>query len=409
MNSRIELYELAARAREAVRGNAYIMAVIAAILLALVIAIGGGGATRLSSARAEAASSAMAMTFTAPSAAVDAALDRAFRRQLAKSYREIASDAAGAARYALAKKFEQLAEDAQRIGVWVPQKPESIPDPIQRANVLDMRKTFGRYLELGMRKRSPVETAQAHAAFDCVVRASLSEGDATVRALCVERFRLALEQAKIFSHSVSHADSSAPKRRTFVFAKAIKPQVAPTSPAGARAGLLTRAEIETGAIAPSATPIAAVAASTSTKTEPDHAKRTAPRGLRRRRGKADFAVYFAPGSARLSIDSKTTLGRALRLAVGHARRGRRVKILLVGHSDKTGDAAANLRLSKARARAARRRLVARRIRTIASRKIRSRIVIRYRALGETAPAYRRGDGFDAAANRRVEVFVLPRR
>jgi outer membrane protein OmpA-like peptidoglycan-associated protein len=103
-----------------------------------------------------------------------------------------------------------------------------------------------------------------------------------------------------------------------------------------------------------------------------------------------LVLYFASGSNALSAESKATLDQASRLY----RDGKPIVMVVSGSSDSVGNAAANLKLSQARADAVLQGLIARGI--PAER-------FQVLAKGETEPAIQTAKGVAEPRNRRVEI------
>lgn len=108
-----------------------------------------------------------------------------------------------------------------------------------------------------------------------------------------------------------------------------------------------------------------------------------------------YILYFPEGSTTFNPESIATRDALLAEV---ARRGAGVDVQIEGHTDRVGDAADNIRLSKARAQAALALLV-----PLGLRDNITRVVGR----GETTPVpgHATADGVEDPINRRVEVVV----
>ncbi len=110
---------------------------------------------------------------------------------------------------------------------------------------------------------------------------------------------------------------------------------------------------------------------------------------------ATYILYFPEGSTSFNAESIPTRDALLAEV---ARRGAGVDVQIEGHTDRVGDAADNIRLSRARAQAALALLV-----PLGLRDNITRVVGR----GEAAPVpgHATADGVEDPINRRVEVVV----
>ncbi len=110
---------------------------------------------------------------------------------------------------------------------------------------------------------------------------------------------------------------------------------------------------------------------------------------------ARFILYFPEGSTNITAESIPTRDA---LFAEVKRRGRGVAVQIEGHTDRVGDAADNVRLSKLRADAARDMLVGLGLDTDIARTV---------GRGERAPlpGHATADNIEDPANRRVEVVV----
>lgn len=106
---------------------------------------------------------------------------------------------------------------------------------------------------------------------------------------------------------------------------------------------------------------------------------------------APLMVFFDSGKAELRSEWEPVLGQAVeRLGSGG--------LLLIGHSDRSGSSAGNLRVSRARAELIADALVARGVE-------RTRIMVTAR--GESEPLVPTADGVREIQNRRVDILVQP--
>lgn len=110
---------------------------------------------------------------------------------------------------------------------------------------------------------------------------------------------------------------------------------------------------------------------------------------------ARFILYFPEGSTNITAESVPTRDA---MFAEVKRRGAGVTVQIEGHTDRVGDAADNVRLSKQRADAARDLLVALGLDTTITRTV---------GRGERAPlaGHVTADNIEDPANRRVEVVV----
>jgi len=105
-----------------------------------------------------------------------------------------------------------------------------------------------------------------------------------------------------------------------------------------------------------------------------------------------FTLYFKAGSTELTAESRIALFNA----IFDAQQRSGAEIVIVGHTDATGSAAGNDRLSQRRAEV---------VHTLLSERGFSRAIVDVRALGEREPAVPT-DGYGAEPrNRRVEIIV----
>ena len=105
-----------------------------------------------------------------------------------------------------------------------------------------------------------------------------------------------------------------------------------------------------------------------------------------------FTLYFKSGSTELTAESRIALFNA----IFDAQQRSGAEIAIVGHTDTTGSAAGNDRLSKRRAEA---------VHTLLSERGFTRAIVDVRALGDREPAVPTGDFVDEPRNRRVEIIV----
>ena len=106
-----------------------------------------------------------------------------------------------------------------------------------------------------------------------------------------------------------------------------------------------------------------------------------------------FIIFFDGGSKTIDRRASEILDN---VAAVHRSCGG--KILLLGHSDKRGDAEANLRLSRLRAEGVRAHLISGRV---------PAALIELHAHGETRPLIETADGVAERQNRRVEIIFGP--
>lgn len=125
--------------------------------------------------------------------------------------------------------------------------------------------------------------------------------------------------------------------------------------------------------------------------ESPEAVQTCPGGFALSAGEpCPFLVFFDSSEAEISRDSSAVLERLL----AEWRRGGFTRVRLVGHSDRSGPAVANLRMSRDRAEAIRDWLLAQGMPATA---------LQVQALGERQPIIPTEDGVREPQNRRVEV------
>jgi OOP family OmpA-OmpF porin len=107
-----------------------------------------------------------------------------------------------------------------------------------------------------------------------------------------------------------------------------------------------------------------------------------------------FIVFFEKGSVGLTARTALVLDNAVRASRAVPYR----EVILYGHTDRSGDAEANLALSRRRAEAVRDALLARGMQVE---------TISIEVHGETRPLVETADGVDEPQNRRVEIVVIP--
>ncbi len=113
-------------------------------------------------------------------------------------------------------------------------------------------------------------------------------------------------------------------------------------------------------------------------------------------GMIDIRIEFASGSARLAANAQNQLAEIAR-ALKSPKLAER-KILITGHTDAVGSAAANLKLSQKRARSVRQALVKL---GIAPTRLETR------GLGESQPIADNRSAAGRARNRRVTLSLIP--
>lgn len=105
-----------------------------------------------------------------------------------------------------------------------------------------------------------------------------------------------------------------------------------------------------------------------------------------------FTLYFKAGSTELTAESRIALFNA----IFDAQQRSGAEIAIVGHTDTTGSAAGNDRLSQRRAEA---------VHALLSERGFTRSIVDVRALGEREPAVPTGNYVSEPRNRRVEIIV----
>ncbi len=105
-----------------------------------------------------------------------------------------------------------------------------------------------------------------------------------------------------------------------------------------------------------------------------------------------FTLYFKVGSTELTAESRIALFNA----IFDAQQRSGAEIAIVGHTDTTGTAAGNDRLSQRRAEA---------VHALLSERGFTRAIVDVRALGEREPAVPTGNYVAEPRNRRVEIIV----
>ncbi len=105
-----------------------------------------------------------------------------------------------------------------------------------------------------------------------------------------------------------------------------------------------------------------------------------------------FTLYFKAGSTELTAESRIALFNA----IFDAQQRSGAEIAIVGHTDATGTAAGNDRLSQRRAEA---------VHALLSERGFTRAIVDVRALGEREPAVPTGNYVAEPRNRRVEIIV----
>jgi OOP family OmpA-OmpF porin len=103
-----------------------------------------------------------------------------------------------------------------------------------------------------------------------------------------------------------------------------------------------------------------------------------------------YMVFFDWGKPDLNRDAEATLEEVATVYV----QTRPSRVLVIGHSDRSGPGAANLRASRRRAEAVRDHLADRGV---------PRVVMTVEALGESQPIVATEDGVREGQNRRVEI------
>lgn len=314
-------------------------------------------------------------------------------------YRRLADRSTEHARFAMARDFSEAADRLPEVRP-VLMASDEVAYRHERLELDEWRTKLEAAFIGGLPARAPEAAAEAHLAYDCVVRASHPDGARDIREICIAEFEAAMRMIKALDAPPPRPTPQEPDLSSLTVTRppsTVEPDVAfdPLAPDAVGVGA---GAIETGAIAPPAPEPA------STETPPPRpASPPRPRLPDGFDGPAVGVALFDVGSTQIDFAARRALLDVLAEALRQAEGGRVVTILVAGHADAVGDHDDNEWLSSARAASAATVLEKRRDEIVADPALRARLRIVTAHFGETAPVA--GAGAPSSHDRRVELYI----
>ena len=216
----------------------------------------------------------------------------------------------------------------------------------------------------GARAAAPADTARAQAAYDCWIREDRSDGAREAADLCRTR---TLDAVAALEAAPRFANAQAPSAVNSARAEQVAIEARRTLSAVGKAPV-------------------AVAAPSDRMSRIGRLRTTAGPTM------GEFVVYFELGSTKLTVEARESLSATI-AAIQTRQPG---KVTLYGHTDRSGSARVNRRVSIRRAQAVQRYL---------RERFGAALAVDIIAMGEQNPAIDTADGVVEALNRRVEIAL----